>query len=64
MQLDFLGIFRIAKIDGIIGWPLFMKCAIEIDYKNKRTTIKWLILWLRPKPRWVYQWLNPQVNKL
>lgn len=39
LEFKLFGLFDIVKIDGIIGWPLFMNTVVEIDYKNLVTTI-------------------------
>ncbi len=40
MEFRLLGILRLLKIDGIIGWNAIQNMKIEIDYKNKRTIIE------------------------
>lgn len=40
LEFKLFGLFRIMKIDGIIGWNAIQNIDIEIDYRNKVTTIK------------------------
>ena len=40
LECKLLGLFTIVNIDGIIGWNAIQNMDIEIDYKNKGTTIK------------------------
>ncbi|MCD4665868.1 MAG: hypothetical protein K8R68_11415, partial [Bacteroidales bacterium] len=40
LEFKLLGLFRILKIDGIIGWNAVQNMDLEIDYRNKVSVIK------------------------
>ncbi|MCK4542518.1 MAG: aspartyl protease family protein [Spirochaetales bacterium] len=40
LEFKLFGLFRIMKIDGIIGWNVIQNIDIEIDYRKKVTSIK------------------------
>ena len=40
LEFKVLGVIKILKIDGIIGWNAIQKMDIEIDYRNGATTIR------------------------
>ena len=39
LEFKLFGLFRIMKIDGIIGWNAIQNIDLEVDYENKTTTI-------------------------
>ena len=45
LDIKFLGMFSLIKIDGIIGWPLIKKMEAHINYKNSTA------LFLKPKQK-------------
>lgn len=54
LEFKLFGIFRIFKIEGILGWNVLQKMNITIDYKKKVTIIKKPIKGIKKKDQFFW----------
>jgi predicted aspartyl protease len=56
LEFKLFGLFRIMKINGIIGWNAIQNMGIEFDYNNRVTTIREPVKMNNPSPN--FFWLG------
>ena len=54
LEFKLFGLFRIMKINGIVGWNAIQNMGIEFDYNNRVTTIREPVKMNNPSPNFIW----------